>query len=253
MRFRDFFTETSVLKEVLGSLGQTERILWYPSAGHDFRDVIEMSAQRRAIHGIDEEPNIYCHTDDRGRWIEEADGILHDDGRTCVELLTKQNLTLYPEQNEDKRTEVYLLRVRLLSDSIGVLEQSIFYFVMKNHEFLERVLLRHQLRVSHLVKVREGIGFGGGDGRSIALVYGVLGYLGVKYLIADTQARFDESEHEGIVRLLDGPNPAFTLSPSAESFEWSHMTCRPYRITPVEGALSTSAVRQIFAQVQQKL
>jgi hypothetical protein len=35
-----------------------EKILWYKSAGQDYRDLMEITHQRLALHGISEQPNI---------------------------------------------------------------------------------------------------------------------------------------------------------------------------------------------------
>ena len=43
--------------------GQEESILWYPSAGCDYRDVVEMHPIRRELSGITQGANIICHTD----------------------------------------------------------------------------------------------------------------------------------------------------------------------------------------------
>ena len=40
-----------------------EKILWYPSAGKDYRDLMEVTPERLALHGIPEQPTIICHTD----------------------------------------------------------------------------------------------------------------------------------------------------------------------------------------------
>src|SRR5579883_3548053 len=42
---------------------QEEKLLWYPSAGKDFRDLLETTGERSSVHNITSSPTVFCHTD----------------------------------------------------------------------------------------------------------------------------------------------------------------------------------------------
>ena len=65
MRFKDIFAPHPLIEVALGPNDGDERVLWYPSAGEDYRDIMEMHEKRRVPHGIELVPNVYCHTDYR--------------------------------------------------------------------------------------------------------------------------------------------------------------------------------------------
>ncbi|MCF7986940.1 MAG: hypothetical protein K9L60_05165, partial [Methylovulum sp.] len=73
-----------------------ERILWYPSAGCDYRDVMEMRPERLALHQIPEAANIICHTDYMYRWTkldQQTRWItVHKHARTLIRVIAKYPL-----------------------------------------------------------------------------------------------------------------------------------------------------------------
>ena len=249
MRLREIFEPHPLIDVALGPNDGDERVLWYPSAGEDYRDIMEMYEKRRVPHGIELVPNVYCHTDYR-RPPNIAEGtVLRDDGRTRIELLESHKLFIRTEFAGNNEPEVYLMRIKIESESLGTTEHWVFRFVMENNEFLEHILLRGKVRVSHLVKVREGLGFGGGNGRSIAVAYGFLGLLGLKYVIADTQARYCDKAHQRLLGLFPGPNPDFNLMALTDYFSWSDKACRVFKVVEGEGELNDQALRQVFMNI----
>lgn len=79
------------LDALIKDVGNDPNILWYPSAGNDYRDVLETSSPRVDQHGIKLLPKLYIHTD-YSRSHVKLDGIIHDDGRTIVKLTEKYKL-----------------------------------------------------------------------------------------------------------------------------------------------------------------
>ena len=80
-----------------------ERILWYPSAGFDYRDVLEMRSERLQLHEIPESANIICHTDYCFDWTkldQRSTPIpIHINKRTKVDVIEKHPLILSPGNN----------------------------------------------------------------------------------------------------------------------------------------------------------
>ena len=155
------------------SMTETENILWYPSAGRDFRSILEMHPIRRTQHGIGVNPSIICHTDHRANQRPQQ-GIVYDDNRTTVDVLDVFQLRFWPAAYSHPsvplcvkpttiiglHTPIFLLVVRVASTTLGVVKRDVLYFVADNYAFLNQVLVRHSLRLTHMVKVRQGYGFG---------------------------------------------------------------------------------------------
>ena len=191
--------------------GGEERISWYPSSGGDFRDLLEMlSPERQQLHGLAEAPNLFVHTDYDPHFVRLGPGVIHHDGRTTVEVLALHDVRirnsipfLYEVSGDNAgfprhaftRPVIALARVRMSSNVLGVVEAWVFFFYFENHNFLEEVVLRQGLRITHFVKVREGLGFGG-NRKSISVFYALLGYVGVRYLLVDSQVQFDLATHD---------------------------------------------------------
>lgn len=158
-----------------------EKILWYPSAGQDYRDLMEISPDRLVLHEILEPPNIICHTDYVPWAGLKGDALepiwVRNDDRTAVRIMEKHRLILVSDANIDYRIRhgyvafpdlgiheptVYLLKIKISSATLGEIEATVFYFFFENYNFLEELILKHQLAITHFVKVRDGTGFGGG-------------------------------------------------------------------------------------------
>jgi len=153
------------LDELFGDLKE-ERILWYPSAGFDYRDILEMTPPRRELHGIKEPPNIICHTDyDLGLTGlgNEIQDIRHIDPITTVRIMEKYALSLrdkaqvfyrvnpeyadFPASAPSQPT-IYLLKLRITSDALGEIPATVLFFLFENHNFLKQVILKHGLRIT---------------------------------------------------------------------------------------------------------
>ncbi|HRS05539.1 MAG TPA: hypothetical protein P5065_00655 [Candidatus Ratteibacteria bacterium] len=205
------------LDKLFCSIGDNPRILWYPSAGDDYRDISELSnanIDRNNIKGriniatdyeITELPDIFVHTDYFKRWAKLRQGEIFNDDNTgkddktrvtienLYELQFNNGLNINYNVNEDfvvfpeeapKSPEIYLLDVRINSDTLGEIRKPVFYFLFENINFLEEVLLRNRINISHIVKVREGCAMGGNK-KSITVAYAFLSVLNTKYLIID--------------------------------------------------------------------
>lgn len=159
-------------------LGNRPKIAWYPSSGNDYRDIMELKTERALEHGIEEQPDLFIHTDYNPSWVNMTNP-LYEDGRTSVRFKYAIDLQLDPSIeyrvppslpfNKDayKTPHAKYLRVEVCSRRLGKIEADLIYCFFENRNFLFEVLLKHKINISHLVNVREGIGFGGGDGTAL--------------------------------------------------------------------------------------
>ena len=278
------------LYQLVKSLGKEPNMLWYPSAGDDYRDILEFSQQRAALYGMDAHPALHIHTDYMPSWLQtykvlhKADfkpeigqsnideniqiqrGIVYEDDRTIVrikesnELFFRRSANIqysvkpqYADFAEEAPTspKAYLLDVEVGSVSLGIFRKPVLYFFFENINFLEEVLLKQRWRISHLLKVREGCGFGG-NRKSISLSYALLSELQTRYLMVDTGVHID-------MLLVDTIAKRFSLTPKAVGLErvgkislWSNYShVNIFRVEPEQRRLMQQDLNSLVRQVQQ--
>ncbi len=181
-----------VVEELFAHLGDSPNIAWYPSAGHDFRDLMEVDRTQT-------QPDIFFHTDYDAKNVELRCGVLFEDVNTRIYLhriteLAFKTPTVYVVNSDyvdfpelaNPSPKVFLLDVEV-NYQRGRLRKPVVYFFMENINFLDEVLLRHGIKLSHLIKVREGMAWGG-NRMSITSVYAFLGNLNIKHLLIDDSA-----------------------------------------------------------------
>jgi len=235
---------------------------WYPSAGNDYRDVIELTVKKEENNITHESPDIFIHSDyntqsinfenlplfenqnkDKGQQSKNEDDnndngfewvndipypdfsypILFQNEAARVELINKIDLELVHDIIEEKndsdwmrnipafnysfnkkhvsfpeianiKLKAALLDVNIISNPTGKpINKQILYFFAENIGLFNTVLLplkrAGQLNLEYIIKVREGLGLGGGGTAegNIFFTFFLLKYLGVKYLITDPQ------------------------------------------------------------------
>lgn len=183
------------LKRVSKNIGRNPNICWYPSAGADFRDLLETHVRTNVS------PDLYLHTDYR-KDINIKRGTIFNDGRTVVKIITIHELTCQDEikyyvdaeyisslENSYDKPRVLLLDV-VISFSGGEIRKPVLYFYMENINFFDEILLRFCLPISHIVKVNEGMAWGG-NRKSITICYAFLSNLKTQYLLIDNSAQAD--------------------------------------------------------------
>jgi hypothetical protein len=186
-----------VVEELFARLGDSPNIAWYPSAGLDFRDLVEVDRTQA-------QPEIFFHTDYDAKNVELRCGVLFEDINTRIYLhriteLAFKTPTVYvvnPDYVDfpelaNPSPKVFLLDVEV-NYQRGVLRKPVVYFFMENINFLDEVLLRHGIKLSHLIKVREGMAWGG-NRKSITSAYAFLGNLNVKHVLIDDSADPDKN------------------------------------------------------------
>ena len=89
---------------------------------------------------------------------------------------------------------IHLLDIQVTSETAGTFNKSILYFHFENINFLDQVILKNKLRISHIVKVREGAKWGDNvreeiiAGRiSISVVYAFVPLLNTEYILKDSE------------------------------------------------------------------
>ncbi len=183
------------LDELIFNIGENPNILWYPSAGDDFRDIIEAETRTEIS------PDLYFHTD-YSKNVAIISGTIFNDGATQVEIMDISFLTSTDEinyyinpdfidlpENVNSKPSILLLDV-LVTYSGGQIRKPVLYWYFENVNFLDEVLLKFDIPVSHLVKVREGMAWGG-NRKSISIGYAFLSRLKTRYLLIDNRVDVD--------------------------------------------------------------
>lgn len=184
------------LEDLTLKIGGNPNILWYPSAGNDFRDILELCPQRAAELGIEILPDLIVHTDYKPDWMDFK-GTIYEDHRTKIEIVNRYYYDLSQKINYEVNPEyvdfpedalpsplVLLLDVKITSDTLGTIERPVLYFLFENINFLDQILLKNKICVSHIIKVREGLAWGGNK-KSIGIVLSFLSVLETRYLLSD--------------------------------------------------------------------
>ena len=244
-----------------------EKILWYPSAGKDYRDLMEITPERLALHGISEQPNIVCHTDYNQSWTgldeDMLPMIIHQHARTTIKIIEKIPLSFAPNINIHFRirdshvssrvnkvgeTSIYLLKLKIISDTLGEFDVQMFYFMFENYNFLEELILKNKLAITHFVKVRQGCGFGGCR-KCISVFYSLLGNIGVKYLLVDSEVHFCHETHARLTSQFCIRHKNYELIPIGVPLKWSGYDVRAFKVEMRPGYLDNETLNINLAQI----
>ena len=192
--------------ETMERLGEKFSLSWYPSSGKCFQDLLAW----RRIRPFDfPEPDLMIHTDCCREIGFEKGDIIHKDKNTTVTITRKsqhlidENNVFYSVQSpyahfeRRQRPELTLLEVQIESKQIGTFTKPVLFFHFENYNWFQQFVLQGGLKLSHMFKVCEGCGFGG-NSQSISSMYGLLGHMGCKYLLADQEIHFDPAMAESL-------------------------------------------------------
>lgn len=195
--------------EKLTARGRDPHLLWYPSSGTDFRDLLHLQPDRfsggRAKEGcvFDTHPDVFIHTDycpgGGGSFLETP---LVFDGRAT--RITARRITplvapglhfkVHPALVEfplrsDATGRIVLLDLAVESNVLGKFDATILYLFVENTSFFLEAVVKHRLAVSHLVNIRDGSGLGGGGNVNFKFLWYFLGLMRSQYLITDNMGR----------------------------------------------------------------
>ena len=260
------------------SLKDRTALLWYPSAGIDFRDVTESSTLHRLTG---DSPNLYIHTDYQlaGYALEANTTILHypegaffKNSNTLPLGAPTSEVTIeaaFDLELEPAYGESYCINPEYADNavdapttpSIKLLDVSFFqngirntatvlYFGFENINFLEHILLKHHIKIPFFLKVREGCGFGG-NRKSITVALGLLSLLGTQFVISDDEGDCDYH----LWTLLNSQYGEAAQSYSLEKMGsikplWSTLNVSIYRVVIANYLLSASQLAQNIAQLR---
>ena len=232
---------TMALNDLWDSIPHNPSIAWYPSAGLDFRDLVELSNY---------EPDLFIHTDYKPDWrlINQSfdrfeTGVIEDrfDLAFRKEILqvnelifTKKVKYFVDEQHVDfinhalETPKVFLLKVKVTHSNNHVI-RPVIYFVFENINFLDEVILKYKINIKYLVKVREGCGLGG-NRKSITVAYAVAANLGLEYLICDNEANPDVELIDELIEKHKLINYRFNLNKRGSIPGWSDLHVTVYSI-----------------------
>jgi len=184
------------LDDYFKGLPAEPKILWYPSAGDDFRDILELSADRAINHGVSIPPDIFIHSDCDSPGYKKNGEFDYDEGNR-IRINEIYELNLNPEANiryfvdpkfysypqyTPAEPVIQLIDITWISGKEGNYSGMVLYFTFENNNFLEEVILKFRIGISHLLKVREGLS-DTGCRMSITYVLDILSELKTKYLI----------------------------------------------------------------------
>lgn len=249
------------LEQLQQQLGDTPNILWYPSAGHDFRDVIEG-------HRTPVEPDLYFHTeyDANPDYFKLERGIVFRDDRTIVRIRDVQELEFVdpvhyhvsPElasfpKHANKELKIFLLDVRSHVDS-GPKTAKVIYFYMENLNFMEEVLFKYDFKISHLVKVRDGYGYGGGL-KSMLLLSAFFSQLGVQYVYSDDQGQLDFELIDVIAKRNNLDLKKFNLVNPGQLrniADWSQLPVKVQKVEHTDEALTRESLEEVLEMMVER-
>jgi len=216
------------------------RIAWYPSSGLDFRCLFYLNPVSDSTHPFKPgtnppaSPGLFLYTDYFGLRTEPEPGNqLYLDKRTRVTIETVEEL---PALNLDVDQEivtfskneftnrVFYLTVTLESNLFGQVGGHILYACAVNEAFCAKILLPNKAKISHLIHIRYGSGFGGARGTGSWLL-NVLEKLGCELFIHDNHHEPESGDFHAIHcypnLAKSGPIPEMELIRTIQSEQWS--------------------------------
>lgn len=187
-----------LLERCLSTWAPAHGVVWYPSAGDDYRDLMELTEARRRLHGLRRLPHLFIHTDVLTGWHRSGpSAVLYADPRTRVEVLAAE--PVYPSSHLATTVGLHdaefasqfsdlgggwLMRVRCQSRQLGVSEAWLLRLECQNYDFFVRLAIQAGLQIDTFVQVRQGLGCGGCRlGTSYLLPW--LAGVGVREVICD--------------------------------------------------------------------
>jgi hypothetical protein len=240
---------------------EEEKILWYPSAFDDYRDLVETTPERLQVHDIKIAPNIIIHSD-RGDWAKNA-LLKYEENfvifkNSTVQIIVKSKHELLLSGSKDRKffshkiMSIFLLKLKIVSIHIGEIERNVFYFCCNNIFLFEHIILKNKLPISHFVKVRDC------PLSTSSIIYGFIGYLGTKYLFIDSHTCFDYDYYDSLISELNIKPKKFDLKPlyrknskypnykDTNCMRWSHSLVQLFKVEHHEENLTKEDLDSIL-------
>ena len=222
---------SGLFSEWLKTVSDTPKIAWYPSAGVDFRDLLFLHPKYVGLNPSETPepaaPDLFIHTDyfpwKESNFLEKKN--LFQDGHTkitidqleelpSVDLPQDSQIVTFPNVSQVKNIVVFMW-LRIESHLLGDFKRPLIYIFSENAAFCAEILLAEKARISHIIHIRYGAGFGGGRSSGIWLL-NVLHQLKCEAFLTD--------QHWG---RLDGDRRVYKLYPQLRGNEdTSDLICR---------------------------
>jgi hypothetical protein len=244
-------------------------VLWYPSAGNDFFDVVHV--MHHSLQGKLSEQDMFIHTDYMPEWVDLSPGVKYHDNLTTVEIL--ENTEFEVNNSDSWQYEINpffvdfpeqayplgrgsLLKIRL-NISNTTIEIYILYFFLENHNFLDlllkQILRNHSSEISiNIAKVREGIAWGGvKESRSVLnSIVRHLSILKPEFMFLDNSNCTNNSAW------LTGPYDDIELKDYSlklkYSLSWSLFRVVKYEVSILNSHLTPKREMEILKQIHQQ-
>lgn len=146
------------------------RVAWYPSAGNDFRSLLFLHPEYQADCVVPP-PDVFLFSD-VAHYPSKSflnTPILYEDSRTTLTVLSMKmvgtlGLPQRPElvhaERHELTNQVYLMEVKIESSSLNERIVPVYYAFCENTALAD-YLIRRRIKVSHLIRVCYGNGWGG--------------------------------------------------------------------------------------------
>jgi len=219
------------------------KLLWYPSSGNDYMDIINFSRERNRYIDSNDLPNLFIHNDyDRSRFHNinctnsYTTTLFHDD-KINVKVINKIDLrfNLKAKGNYKVRQEyvvfyearfrtphIYFLNLKIESSEFGKIFANVLYFGFENINLFE-FFISNSIKIDFLVKVREGCGMGG-NRMSVTQVYFLLSKLNLKYLVCDNEIHWNQQVINMLIEMSSKMPKPYTLTEVHRFDNWSDFT-----------------------------
>lgn len=239
------------LESYFAKIPSDPNILWYPSSGFDFRDILELSGERAARHNLSLVPDIFIHSDCSDFYLTIENKDSPQERKETRIINERTELLLNPEadvrysinpkfynnpEHAPSDPRIQLLDVTYGTKKDGLVTQKVIYFYFENNNFLEEILLKFRIGISHFVKVREGLS-DFGCLMSISYVLDLLSELNTKYLIFGDGFGSDSIYNLDYVELEERLIEVYHLKPASYSLKrisevpgWSGYKTKIYKI-----------------------
>ena len=119
---------------------------------------------------------------------------------------------------------------------------------MENYNFLEEIVLKRHLLITHFVKVRQGCGFGGCR-KCISVIYSLLVNIGVQYLLVDAEVWYDLPIHHKLARKNSIQHRNYRLHRIGIPLRWSDYHVRAFRVELLPGKLDNTNLNANLAAI----
>jgi hypothetical protein len=176
-----------LFKCFIDSFSGTPRIAWYPSGGEDFRALMYLNdafSLREPCKGVEPAaPDLFLYTDYFPWTFSQflRTPILYRDERTTIEIIDMErlpnvNLPLHEElvhfpEGGDFNDQALFMLVRVQSSVFGEFIRPVLYVFAENVTFYTAKMRRFQAQISHVIHVRYGGGYGGGNSAGAWLLH----------------------------------------------------------------------------------